>query len=524
MKENVRTRNKKKKALALLKEHHFREAGNLYSEICKIDPLDAESWFRLGTIHIELNAMKSAEACFRRVIELRPKLAIAYYNLARSLELQAKDKEAIAVYRELLQISPEIGAYYNIGTIYTGQGKLTDALDAFRQAQQIDPDNPRPIAAEAGVYEKLGEYDAAYARILPLLDAGTGSPDIAIVLASLSQHINCRTQAIEMLEKQVSRHDLAENRSVLIPLHLELARLLDVNGEYDKAFSHARAGNDLARTTFDVGAYTKFIESVMNVFTRNFMNNAPRSRESGEHLIFIVGMPRSGTTLIEQILDSHPQVYGCGELPDIELLANRIPDAHGDYHPYPQGLIDLSEETCTKLAQDYLQHVNLLSNGADYVIDKMPQNFHYLGFIALLFPGAKIIHCMRDPLDICLSCYFQNFRFQDTTLGFSTDLRNLGMYYRQYQRLMAHWNAILDVDFLEVSYEALVSEQEKITRQLLEFCGLPWNEQCLKFYESGRSAVTASYNQVRKPMYLKSIQRWKHYEQYLEPLKNALSS
>ena len=220
MKENVRTRNKKKKALALLKEHHFREAGNLYSEICKIDPLDAESWFRLGTIHIELNAMKSAEACFRRVIELRPKLAIAYYNLARSLELQAKDKEAIAVYRELLQISPESEAYYNIGTIYTGQGKLTDALDAFRQAQQIDPDNPRPIAAEAGVYEKLGEYDAAYARILPLLDAGTGSPDIAIVLASLSQHINCRTQAIEMLEKQVSRHDLAENRSVLIPLHL----------------------------------------------------------------------------------------------------------------------------------------------------------------------------------------------------------------------------------------------------------------------------------------------------------------
>lgn len=524
MKENIRTRDKKKKALAFLKEQRFREAGELYSEICKVDPLDAESWFRLGTTHIELNAMKPAEACFKRVIELRPKLAIAYYNLARSLELQAKDKEAIAVYRKLLQISPESEAYYNIGTIYAGQGKMTDALDAFRQAQRIDPDNPRPIAAEAGVYEKLGDYEAAYARILPLLEAGTGSPDIAIVLASLSQHIDCRPQAIDMLEIQVSRRDLAGNRAVLIPLHLELARLLDVTGEYDRAFSHARAGNELARSTFDIEAYTKFIDSIMNVFTRDFMSNAPRSRDTAEHLIFIVGMPRSGTTLIEQILDSHPQVFGCGELPDIELLANRIPDAQGEYHPYPQGLADINEETCAKLAQNYLQHVNTLSNGADHVIDKMPQNYHYLGFIALLFPGAKIIHCMRDPLDTCLSCYFQNFRFQDTTLGFSTDLRNLGMYYRQYQRLMVHWKEILNIDFLEVSYEALVSEQEKITRQLIEFCGLPWDEQCLKFYESGRSAATASYNQVRKPMYLKSIQRWKHYEKYLEPLKKALSS
>jgi tetratricopeptide (TPR) repeat protein len=523
MKKNIRTQTKKKKALALLKDNCLGEARDLYAEVCKIDPLDTESWFRLGTINIELKAMARAEGCFRRVVELEPRLASAYYNLGRSLELQAKDEEAIAVYRQLLQMSPDIEAYFNIATIYVGQGKFTEALEAFRQAQQIDPNNARLIAGEAGVYEKTGDYEAAYARIKPLLDAGQATPEIAIVLAEVSQRLDCRPQAIEQLENQLGRYDLAGNTDVLIPLHFELARLLDSVGDYDRAFRHASLGNGMTRSAFDQQAYAAHVDAIMETFSADFMRRAPRATDRADQLIFIVGMPRSGTTLIEQILDSHPQVFGCGELPDVGNLAVRLSDPHGETRGYPQGVIFLSEQTCTELARHYVHRVKTLSGGADFVTDKMPQNFQFLGLIALLFPGAKIIHSMRDPLDTCLSCYFQNFRFQDTTLAFSTDLANLGSFYKQYQRLMAHWRETLDIAMLEVSYETLVADQETITRQMVAFCGLPWDEQCLKFYKSGRAATTASYNQVRQPMYRKSVQRWKHYEQYLDPLKKALA-
>jgi tetratricopeptide (TPR) repeat protein len=523
MKKNIRTHAKKKKALALLKDNRLGEARDLYAEVCKIDPIDAESWFRLGTINIELKAMALAEACFRRVVELEPRLASAYYNLGRSLELQAKDEEAIAVYRQLLQITPHSEAYYNIATIYVSQGKFTESLEAFRQAQQIEPDNARLIAGEAGVYEKQGDYEAAYARIKPLLDAGQATPDIAMVLAAVSQRLDRRPQAIELLENQLGRHDLAGNTDVLIPLQFELARLLDAAGDYERAFHHARLGNGMTRSAFDHQAYTAYVDAIMEIFSADFMRRAPRASDRADQLIFIIGMPRSGTTLIEQILDSHPQVFGCGELPHIGNLAGRLPGPNGATQGYPQGVVYLNEQTCTEFARYYVHQVKTLSGGADFVTDKMPQNFQFLGLIALLFPGAKVIHSLRDPLDTCLSCYFQNFRFQDTTLAFSTDLANLGNYYKQYQRLMAHWRESLDIPMLEVNYETLVADQEAVTRQMVAFCGLPWDEQCLTFYKSGRAATTASYNQVRQPMYRKSVQRWKRYEQYLDPLKRALS-
>ena len=522
MRKNIHTRSKKSRALALLNEKRLAEAISLYTEICRIDPLDAEAWFRLGTTYLELSAVIQAEDCFRRVIELEPRLAIAHYNLGRSQELQGKDAEAIATYRKLLQLTPHIEAYYNIGVIYAQQGKFEEALDIYRQAQGIQSDNPRLIAAEAGIYEKQGKYDSAYERIRPLLEAGRETPEIAILFASLSRHLNRRPQAIDLLERLVRRGDLAGNKDVLIPLHFTLGKLLDAAGEYERAFHHFRRGNELSSHAFDPKAYAGHVDAIIATFTADFLRQAPRAAARADHLIFIVGMPRSGTTLVEQILDSHPQVYGCGELSDIGDMARALPEMLGIKERYPQGVVELTAEHCDKLAQRYLQRVKALSGDADFVTDKMPQNFVSLGMIALLFPGAKVIHCMRDPLDTCLSCYFQYFRHHHTAMAFSTDLEHLGAYYRQYQRLMEHWRATLDIAMLEVSYEKLVADQERLTREILAFCGLPWDERCLKFYDSGRAVTTASYDQVREPIYRKSVQRWKHYEPYLGPLKKAL--
>ena len=518
------TGSKKTEALALLKENRLEEARDIYAGICEVEPTDAESWFRLGTTNLELNAMPQAEACFRRVIELRPNLDRAYYNLGRSLEIQGKDDEAITVYRRLLQIKPDIEAYNNIGIIYEQQGKFAEAQEVYRQGQQLDPTSLKLIVAEAMIYERQGDYHSAYALIQPFLEAGRESPEIAMLLASLSRHLNRHEQAIDLLERLLARGDWSGNKRIITPMHFALGDLLDATGNYDRAFDHFRQGNKLCYQPFDSAAYAERIDAIMRIFNADFVRQAPRAALRGDHLIFIVGMPRSGTTLVEQILSSHSQVYGCGELKDVGALASSLPDAQGANHVFPEGVVFLSEEACTQLARRYVQRVGELSGGADFVTDKMPQNFQFLGLIAMLFPGAKVIHCVRDPLDTCLSCYFKFFRYlHNSPLAFTTDLTNLGAYYRQYQRLMQHWKAVLDIPMLDISYEMMVENQEDATRELLSFCGLPWDERCLKFYDSRRDVATASYNQVRQPIYRKSVQRWKHYEQYLEPLKKALS-
>ena len=521
MNKDVAANSMKEQALALFRENRLVEAGKLLAEICTIDPSDAEAWFKLGIVNFELNTLPQAETCFRRVVELRPRLDSAYYNLARSLEFQAKHDEAIATYQELLWIAPNIRIYKNIGVILAEQGKFAEALEAYRQGRNIEPDSTMLIVAEVDVYEKLGDYDKAYARIRPLLEAGVDKPEIALRLASLSGHINSRKEAIDLLERLLLRGDWS-GKDIQVAMHFAVGNLLDAAGNYERAFYHFREGNTLCGHHFDADAYAAAVDTIIRTFSADFMQRAPRAAVSAENLIFILGMPRSGTTLVEQILASHPQVFGCGELPDIGKMGNSFAELVGIEQNYPLGVVSLTNESCTMLAEHYLCRVKELSGNADFITDKMPQNFAFLGMISMLFPGAKVIHCGRDPLDTCLSCYFQHFRHSRTTLAFTTDLSSLGSYYRQYQRLMRHWKATLDITMMDVSYEKLVESQEVVTRQMLAFCGLPWDERCLKFHESERGITTASSNQVREPVYRRSVQRWMHYEQYLEPLKTAL--
>lgn len=518
--------SKKEQALALVNDRRLAEAMALYEEVCQLAPGDAEAWFRLGALNLQFSALAQAEACFRHVIKLQPSLAIAYYNLGRALELQGaiqgKAAEAIAVYRQLLQVRPDVEAYYNIGVIYIQQGKFEEALKTYQEAQRIEPDNPRLVAAQASIYEKLGLYDQAYDLVQPFLAAGKKTPELALVLSSLSSRLDCHQEAIDLLELLLAGGDGSSNYNSRIHMHFALGKLLDGIGEFDRAFGHYGAGNSLIRHAFDVDAYTRFVDDAIHTFNKDFIGQVPWAMKNSDRLIFVVGMPRSGTTLIEQILDSHPQVHGCGELGDIGNMAYKLASLLDSDEPYPRCLVSLDEQRCNGLAQRYIGRVRQLSGGADFTSDKMPLNFNHLGFISLLFPEAKIVHCTRDPLDTCLSCYFQNFGSANSGLGFTSDLTALGTYYRQYQRLMQHWKTVLDMPILDVRYEDMVANQEEVTRSLLDFCGLPWDQRCLKFYDSGRVASTPSYDQVREPIYRKSVQRWKHYERHLEPLKMAM--
>jgi hypothetical protein len=234
--------------------------------------------------------------------------------------------------------------------------------------------------------------------------------------------------------------------------------------------------------------------------------------------VFIVGMPRSGTSLVEQILASHPAVHGAGELRLMKHFTDALPAELGSTAEFPECLDRLDKAACHRLAEAYLGDLHRLAPDKARITDKLPLNFHNLGLIATLFPEAQIIHCRRDPRDVCWSCYFQNFR----EIAFACDLQMLGAYYRQYDRLMAYWKDMLPTPILDVCYEELVANLEHVSRQIVAFCGLPWDKACLDFHQTQRVVRTSSNIQVRQPLYRKSIGYWKNYEPYLGLLMKSL--
>ena len=253
-------------------------------------------------------------------------------------------------------------------------------------------------------------------------------------------------------------------------------------------------------------------------YPKEFWRNLPSSGNESTRPIFVIGMFRSGTTLCEQILSSHPDVYGAGELPDISRLSYSIQSSKL-HDKSPASLVNVTQAQLSKAAESYLDTLNTYSTTTARVVDKMPTNFIHVGLVAKLFPNAHIIHMIRDPRDTCLSMYFQRFGPQMT---FTTDLAELADYYLSYQYAMKYWHEVLDIKIHNVVYEDLMKDQKNITRKMLEYCGLEWNDKCMNFHQSKRDVNTPSYDQVRKPLYKKSVARWKNYKEYLNPLTKRL--
>jgi hypothetical protein len=290
---------------------------------------------------------------------------------------------------------------------------------------------------------------------------------------------------------------------------------------YDDAFRHLADANRLcdAESGASSQAHIDHIDRLISVFTADLLRRQTLTDQQSEVPIFIVGMPRSGTSLVEQIIASHPQVFGAGEVGYMQAISRNLNSQAVPPARYPDCLPFLSAEQLRNASAWYLARLTERAGDAVRITDKLPSSYLRLGLIALLFPRARIIHCHRDPLDTCLSCFFQNFGRNQPLCA---DLRKLGTVYRQYERLMAHWRRVLHIPTLEVRYEDLVKNQEPESRRLIDFCGLPWDDRCLAFHRTQRAVNTASFWQVRQPIYISSIGRWRHYERHLTPLKEAL--
>jgi hypothetical protein len=308
----------------------------------------------------------------------------------------------------------------------------------------------------------------------------------------------------------------------MMSLHFALGKCHDDTKDYDKAFPHFLAGCKLkrAKLTYDPANAVRQFAGVMEIFDKATIDRLRGAGDPSDVPVFVLGMPRSGTTLTEQIIASHPDVYGAGELHDLLRIAERNITGATTPVTFPDNLRALDQKTLTAWGTEYVAGLKQRAPNAKRITDKMPANFFAVGLIHLMLPNAKIIHVNRNPVDTCLSCFTRLFnRKQEHTY----DLAELGQYYVHYARLMEHWRKILPAGaFLDVQYEDIVANQETQARRMVEYCGLEWNDACLDFHNTKRSIRTASVTQVRQPIYKTSVERWRHYEKFLGPLLDAL--
>jgi tetratricopeptide (TPR) repeat protein len=538
--------------ISLRDQHRLAEATEAFRVAVQLKADYADAHNAIGYVLVVQGQVPAAEQHFRQAIALNPRFADAHNNLGNVLRAQSRNDEAIASYRNAIEAQPEnidamlnlaglLGkmtrieeaiewdrrilalrpnfaeAHYHLGNALLGVDKLEEAVECFRSAQRIKPDFTEAIGAEAQALQKLGRYDESCERILPALERGVKSAAIVAALAAVAKRIGRREETTALAEEMLRQNKLSgdERRQ----LHFAAGKLYDELERYQEAFEHFRQANALYRGRFAREEHGKMVNDAIALFQTDRMRNMPKAKIMSDRPVFIVGMPRSGTSLVEQILASHPRIFGAGELNDINQYANGMQARLGAAAPYPACLGWVTQTVLDGLAQRYLDRLLAMEKTAARVTDKMPHNFLHLGMIAMLFPGARIIHTMRDPMDTCLSIYFQQF---NDLHAYAHNLSDLGYYYRSYEKLMTHWRSVLDLPLLEVRYEELVTDPNAWIPRLVEFCGVEWVERCLQFHKTKRAVNTPSTEQVREPMYSRSVGRWRHYETQLEPLRIAL--
>jgi tetratricopeptide (TPR) repeat protein len=483
---------------------YHRNLGEMYRRLGQLDrsaqagrhatklaPADLDAHYNLGLAYTDAKDYAKAVQCYRKALKLNARHGLSWNNLGSALEQQGDKAAAVDAYQKAIVIDPHHAeAQNNAGAIYSEQGKLDEARSCFQTAIDARP-----------------EFVEAHYNLSSLKTYKLGDPHLA------------------MLERvYAQRQALADHAR--IRYSFALGKALDDTAAYDRAFAAYEEGNRLQHALLPMNEARAdgLLAQIMAVFDTSFFEARQRKQAQPDGMrtpIFIVGMPRSGTTLLEQILCSHPSVHGAGELMELNAVITQATGT-GAGQPFTAGVAALTDADLKRLGDDYLKRVWKLSPGSAFITDKMPANFFYLGLIHLALPGAKIIHAMRDPMDSCFSCYSRLF---NDTMEFAYDQGTLGRYYARYMTLMRHWHQVLPAgSILDLPYEDMVADTETQARRVLAFVGLPWDAKCLKFHENTRLVKTASVAQVRKPIYKSSVARWKHFAKYLRPLYELVKS
>ena len=496
------------------------EAIDAYRAALDAKPDYADAAYNLGNTYKDLGRTGEAIEAYGAALTAKPDFALAYNNLGIVLAELGRTGEALAAYHAAAECQPAFAEpHSNIGNLHREAGRMDEALDAYRAALDADAEFAPAHNNLGNTLLERGDIDGARAAYRGAIEAKS---DFAEAYRNLSTLGGFALEGGDIAAMTRLIEDAAVSRESLIYLRYARARAFHDRGAYDEAFVDYLAGSALKRACidFDLDAQAGLYRRIAATFDEALLARFANAGDPSTLPVFIVGMVRSGTSLVEQILASHPSVYGGGELPDLGAVIDALPASLPSPKPYPDCIVDADAETLRGLGAGYVAGLRERAPAALRITDKMPANTRHIGLIRCLLPGARVVHCRRDPLDTCLSCFTTLFT---TGQDFSYDLAELGGYYRAYDRLMAHWRALLpEPVMLEIDYADIVADLEGQARRLVSFCGLDWDEACLDFDKNERLVRTASSAQVRRPIYGDSVARWKRYEAHLGPLVEAL--
>ena len=462
----------------------YDEAIETANAVLKLDARNADALSYLGAVYVDQKRPEAALEALRRSLTLNPGKAETHNTLGRAFFAANEPEKAIEAYRRAIALKADLAdPHNNLGNVLKELGRFDEALGAFDKAIAIEPDT-------IGVYVNLA--DAKRFR------------------SNDDKHL----AAIEGFLRRYE--DLSEEQQM--HAGFAAAKAYDDLKRYGEGFPYLIRANALKRKTlaYDEPAVLGLLERIAATFSGDLVQTLTGAGFATRQPIFVLGMPRSGTTLVEQILASHPQVRGAGEVKDLSDTVNSVRGADGHPITYPGFMTQLSPGDLAKIGEAYAARLAKRAAGAERITDKMPSNFYFLGLIHLALPGAKIVHTKRNPVDTCVSCFSKLFAGEQNQ---TYDLAELGRYYRGYHKLMEHWRAVLPPGaFLDVQYEDVVTGTEAQARRILDHCGLSWTPRVLDFHRTERPVKTASARQVRQPIYASSVARWRNYERFLAPL------
>ena len=497
----------------------FKDAERIYRDILRNDPTNANATRLLGSVATELGRYRMATRLLRNAVKLAPNFFGAWTDLARALLECEEFEECEEVIEQAIRLEPEL-AYPRmlLGNLFSKAGHYEKAADAFRTALDKQPDHGGSLAGLGNALKTIGEQEEAIERYRAAIRSFPAFGEAWWSLANLKT-FRFSDEEIAVMEHHVDDASLIDETRV--NLNYALGKAYEDRGDYADAFSRYSRGAQIRRPheNYDP-VQTEFIhDQIIETITPEFLAANEGVGDPDPAPIFIVGLPRSGSTLVEQILASHSQVDGTHELPDLPRVVTSISQQRLGGKTYPLGLAEMRPEQFRDLGEQYIQSTQRHRGDSPYFTDKMPNNFASIGLLQLILPNATIINARRHPLDSCMGSFKQLFYKGQ---AFTYDLVELGEYYLEYDRIMTWWHELLPGKVLDVHYEQMVANQEHETRRLISHCGLPWEDACLEFYKTDRAVNTASSEQVRQPIYSKSVNSWRRFEKELQPLIEVL--
>ena len=503
-------------ALELQQAKKFPEAEDLCLRVLARTPNHHLALYILGTLGLGFDD-EQAIRYFARAAAQQPNNPYYQLSLGEACLEVGDYPLAVKHLQRACELKPDLGeALYGLGEAYTGFEKADMALPVYKKVLGISPNQPAIRKDLAIALINLGRMDEATVYLKEAVDQRLDVSGAYRMLVSIrkfsAEPPELRSILDELANPAISADEAYE-------LHQAAGKVLSDLGRYDESMGHFLTAKRVQAYDFDIGSYRERVDALIDLFSPEFLAAKAGYGDPSETPVFVVGMPRSGTTLTEQICSSHPDVHGAGELTKLKRISTAYGLRQESTGNFGQPVRSMTAAQAKASAMDYLVNLRLYSPTAPRVVDKMPHNFELVGLIAILFPNARIIHCRRDAIDNCVSCFVSHF---GEAHRYTADLDILGQYYREYYRLMRHWQTVLPGRIFENRYEDLISDQEGQSRRLIDHLGLPWDDACLRFFDKAGSVRTLSRWQVRQPIYTSSVNRWKNYEGKIQPLIDAL--